>query len=101
MKKNSLLGIIITITAIICFGYYAFDAGKYIVIYCFPFRDKMEFFDVITHIGILAIALVKYVFIFAFISIAVYFIFRAKEEFSDSGEYIPEEDPDVSSNNID
>ena len=101
MKKNSLLGIIITITAIICFGYYAFDAGKYIAIYCFPFRDKMEFFDVITYIGILAIALVKYVFIFAFISIAVYFIFRAKEEFSDSGEYIPEEDPDVSSNNID
>ena len=101
MKKNSLLGIIITITAIICFGYYAFEAGKYIAIYCYPFRDKMEFFDVITHIGILAIVLVKYVFIFAFISIAVYFIFRAKEEFSDSGEYIPEEDPDVSSNNID
>lgn len=102
MEKNSLLGIIITITAIICFGYYAFDAGKYIAMYCYPFKDNIrEFFDVITHIGILAITLVKYVFIFAFISIAVYFIFRAKEEFSDSGEYIPEEDPDVSSNNID
>ena len=101
MKKNSLLSIIITITAIICFGYYAFEAGKYIAIYCYPLRDKMEFFDIITHLGILLLALVKYVFIFAFISFAMCFIFQLKKEFSDSGEYISENDSDIPKNNID
>ena len=88
MNKNSLLSIIISITAVVCFGYYVFDAGKYIAMYCYPFKDNIrEFFDVITHIGILGLAFLKYAFIFAFVSLAVFFIFQAKKEFSDNGEY--------------
>ena len=58
------------------------------------------FFDIITHLGILLLALVKYVFIFAFISFAMCFIFQLKKEFSDSGEYISENDSDIPDNNI-
>lgn len=84
MKNNSLIRIIISITAVVCFGYYTFDAGKYIAMNCYPFHKHIkEFFDIITHIGILAIVFIKYAFIFAFISLAIFFIFRIKEEFRD------------------
>ena len=92
MKKKSLFGIIIAITAVVCLGYFAFDAGKYIAMYCYPLKDYIHnFFDVITHIGILAIMLVKHVAIFGFISIALFFIFQVKKEFSDDGVYVFED----------
>lgn len=84
MKKNTLTRILISITAVICFGLFAYEAGKYIAMDCYPFDKYIrEFFDIITHIGILAIVFIKYAFIFAFVSLAIFFIFRIKEEFSD------------------
>lgn len=92
MKKKSLFGIIIAITAVVCLGYFAFDVGKYIAMYCYPLKDYIRnFFDVVTHLGILLIMLIKHVAIFGFIAIALFIIFQVKKEFSDNGEYVAED----------